>query len=102
MQPAARKLVEQQVARVSRRLSFQLLLRHLVVGWAVALAATAGWMLAEPYAVANAPDWLRWTVLGGSLGVMTLLAIVLTVRRAPSRTAAALSLDELFGLRERV
>src|SRR5439155_17502890 len=102
MQPAARKLVERQVARVSRRLSVQLLLRHLVVGWAIALAVTAAWMLAEPYAVNGAPDWLRWAVLGGSLGVMTLLAIVLTVRRAPSRTAAALSLDELFGLRERV
>src|SRR5437667_7576571 len=59
-------------------------------------------MLAEPYAVNGAPDWLRWAVLGGSLGVMTLLAIILTIRRAPSRTAAALSLDELFGLRERV
>jgi hypothetical protein len=102
MQPSARKLVEQQVARVSRRLFVQLLLRHLVVGWTVALALTAGWMLAEPYAVANAPDWLRWAVLGGSLGVLTLLAVALTIRRAPSRTSAALSLDDVFGLRERV
>jgi septal ring factor EnvC (AmiA/AmiB activator) len=73
-----------------------------MVGWVIALAVTAAWMLAEPYAVNSAPDWLRWAVLGGSLGVMTLLGVALTIRRAPSRTAAALSLDELFGLRERV
>jgi septal ring factor EnvC (AmiA/AmiB activator) len=102
MQPAARQLVERQVARVGRRLFVQILLRHLVIGWTVALAVTAGWMLAEPYVAANATDWLRWAVLGGSLGVCTLLALALTFRRAPSRTAAALSLDELFGLRERV
>src|SRR5262245_7827358 len=102
MQPRARKLVEQQVARVSRRLFVQLLLRHLVVGWAIALAVTAGWMLAEPYTVAAAPDWLRWAVLGGAMGTMTLLSVALTIRRAPSRTIAALSLDEVFGLRERV
>jgi hypothetical protein len=102
MQPAARKLVEQQVARVSRRLFVQLLLRHLAIGWAIALALTAGWMLVEPYATAAAPEWLRWAVLGGALGVMTLAAVGLTIRRAPSRTIAALSLDEVFGLRERV
>jgi hypothetical protein len=102
MQPAARTLVEQQVARVSRRLFVQLLLRHLAAGWAIALAITAGWMLVEPYAVANPPDWLRWAVLGGALGVTTIGAVALTARRSPSRTAAALSLDEVFGLRERV
>ncbi len=102
MQPATRKLVEQQVARVRRRLIVQLFLRRLAIAWTVALAVAAGWMLVEPYALAAPPSWLRWAVLGGAAGVLTLMAIILTWRGAPSRTQAALSLDELFGLRERI
>ncbi|HEY1376192.1 MAG TPA: hypothetical protein VGF55_05330 [Gemmataceae bacterium] len=101
-QPTARQIIDRQVGRARRRLVAQLLLRHVAAAWAVALLLTAVWMLAEPFAVAAPPDWLRWAVLGGTAGMLTLVAIGWTVRKAPSRTAAALALDERFGLRERV
>jgi septal ring factor EnvC (AmiA/AmiB activator) len=101
-QPTTRQIIAKQVTRARRRLVTQLLLRHLAVAWAIGLALTAVWMLAEPHAVANPPSWLRWAVLAGSVGALTLFAILQTVRRAPSRTDAALALDDRFGLRERV
>src|ERR1043166_181819 len=101
-QPTARQGIDKQVTRARRRLITQLLVRHLAIAWAAGLLLTAGWMLAEPYAVANPADWLHWAVLGGTVGVLTLGAVVQTVRRAPSRAEAALALDERFGLRERV
>src|SRR4051812_40664113 len=101
-QPTPRQVIDRQVSRARRRLVAQLLVRHVAVAWAVALLVTAAWMLAEPFARPGSPDWLRWAVLGASAGVLTLLAVVQTARRAPSRTVAALALDERFGLRERV
>ncbi len=101
-QPTARQIIDRQVGRARRRLVVQLLLRHVAAAWAVALLLTAGWMLAEPYLVASPPDWLRWAVLGGTAGVLSLAAVTWTARKAPSRTDAALALDERFGLRERV
>jgi len=98
----ARTLVERQVARVSRRLFIQTLLSHLAVAWAAALAATAGWLLAEPFALAEPQPQLRWIVLGVALGLATVTAVVTALRRTPGRTRAALSLDEQFQLRERV
>jgi hypothetical protein len=100
--PLACQILDKQVRRVRRRLVAQLLLRHLAIAWAAGLLLAAGWMLAEPHAVPTAPEWLRWAVLGGAVGVLTLLAVVQTIRRAPSRTDAALALDDRFGLRERV
>jgi hypothetical protein len=101
-QPTARQVIDTQVTRARRRLIAQVLLRHLAVAWTIGLLLTAGWMVAEPYAVATPPEWLRWAVLGGSVGVLTLLAVLQTIRRAPSRTDAALALDDRFGLRERI
>lgn len=101
-QPTTRQIIAKQVTRARRRLISQLLLRHLAVAWTVGLAVTVLWMLAEPHAVANPPSWLRWAVLGGTLGTLTIFAILQTIRRAPSRTDAALALDDRFGLRERV
>jgi hypothetical protein len=100
-QLTARQVIERQVRRVRRRLIGQALLGRLAIAWAIGLALSAGWMLAQPYAVSNPPEWLAWTVLGGTVGVLSLVAILLSVRRAPSRVAAALSLDDRFGLRER-
>ncbi len=95
-------LVRRQVTRVGRRLFLQTLLDSLVWCWVAALALAAGWFLLQPYILQANPEWLRWTVAGGLLGVGLLVAVVLAVIRAPSRLAAALSLDERFGLRERV
>jgi len=101
-QPTARQVIDKQVARARRRLIIQILTRQLAIAWAIGLLLTAGWMLAQPYAVANPPQWLPWTVLGGTVGALTLLAVIQTIRRAPSRTFAALALDDRFGLRERI
>src|SRR5438067_1141341 len=95
-------VVAKQVSRVSRRLFVQSLLRYVAGGWSLALVVGIGWMLVQPYALTTPADWLRWAVLGGCVGVATLVAIVLTIVRRPSRTLAALSLDSEFGLRERV
>lgn len=94
--------LQRQVARVGRRLFVQSLLDALVWCWTTAFVLTGAWFLLQPFAYADAPSWLRWAVAGGSAGVGLLLAVVLTVLRAPSQVAAALALDEKFGLRERV
>jgi hypothetical protein len=95
-------LVQRQIARVGRRLFFQTLLDCLVWCWAGALVLSAVWFLLQPLVLTTPPEWLRWTVAGGCVGVGAILAVVLAVVRAPSRLAAALSMDEKFNLRERV
>ena len=94
--------IDLRVRQARRRLFAQALLNRLLVGWAVALALGVGWFLLEPFAVPNPPPWLRWAVLGGLFALGTAAAVILTIRSAPSRLAAALALDERFGLRERV
>ena len=94
--------LHRQLARVSRRLFVQSLLDSLIWCWAGALILAAGWSLAEPHAFANAPSWLRWSVAGGLVGMATFLAIVIAVWRRPSVVDTALSLDNRFGLKERV
>src|SRR5689334_9678605 len=83
-QPTARQIIECQVGRARRRLVTQLLLRYVAAAWAASLLLTATWMLAEPFAVAAPADWLRWAVLGSTAGVLTFVAIIWTVRKAPS------------------
>src|SRR5439155_10686928 len=102
MSSPVQAVVAKQVSRVSRRLFVQSLLRYLAVGWSLALVVAIGWMLVQPYALTSPPDWLRWAVLAGCVGVATLAAIVLTIVRRPTRALAALSLDSEFGLRARV
>jgi hypothetical protein len=91
-----------QVGRVRRRLFLQALLSRLVGCWTAALVLSAGWFLCQPFAVREAPDGLRWIVLGSLTAIATLLALALTILRAPSAVTAALSLDERFNLKERV
>jgi hypothetical protein len=93
--------LDRQLSRVRRRLFLQTLVETTVKGWVVALAVSACWFLAQPFVVADAPQWLRWTVLGGAAGFATIATILWAVLRVPSRVAAALSLDERFQLRER-
>jgi hypothetical protein len=100
--PTPRQIIDRQVTRARRRLVLQMLLRHLAIAWAIGLLLTAGWMLVQPYALAAPPPYLNWWVLGGTLGVLSFVAIGQTIRRAPSRNDAALALDDRFGLRERV
>src|SRR5262249_24355695 len=95
-------LVQRQIARVGRRLFLHTLLDCLVWCWAGALVLSAVWFLLQPLVLTAPPEWLRWAVAGGCVGVGAILAVVLAVVRAPSRLAAALSMDERFNLRERV
>jgi uncharacterized coiled-coil DUF342 family protein len=102
MEQSQQSLMSQQINRVSRRLAAQLFVARLTWCWAAALAAAAMWFLLEPVLLAEPPDWLRWSVAGGLVGIATGVAGLLTSLAAPSRVFAALSLDEQFGLKERV
>jgi hypothetical protein len=102
MARASANPVQRQLARVSRRLFLQGLLDLLAWSWAAALVLVAVWLLVEPWIPAARPDLLRWAVPAGIGGAATLLAILFAVLRAPNRLVAALTLDERFGLKERV
>ncbi len=91
-----------QVTRVRRRLFLQTLVRALAWGWTAALALSAVWFLAEPLLLRAAPEWLRWTVLGGCTAVGAAAAVVWAVLRKPTAVQAALALDAEFRLKERV
>ena len=91
-----------QVTRVRRRLFLQTLVRALAWGWVAALALSAVWFLAEPLLFRAAPEWWRWTVLGGCTAVGTVAAVAWAVMRKPTAVQAALALDAEFRLKERV
>jgi hypothetical protein len=95
-------LLNVQVNRVSRRLLFQTLINRLIWGVALALIAATVWFLLEPFVVAAAPPWLRWTVAAALAVVGVTVAVVLAVRSAPSQLASAFELDQKFELKERV
>jgi hypothetical protein len=90
------------VAQVRRRVVLASLLSLLAWAWLAAVALSAGWFFLQPLLIHEAPPWLRWAVLGGSLAAATASAIIFGILRAPSRLGAAMSLDERFNLRERV
>ncbi len=94
--------LQRQLARVSRRLFLQGLVDSLAWCWAGALVLVAVWLLVEPLIPAAWPGWVSWAVPGGVGLAATVLAVVLAVLRAPNRLTAALTLDERFGLKERV
>jgi tetratricopeptide (TPR) repeat protein len=102
MAGSVRSLLHRQVAHAGRRLFLQTLVDMLVWCWVAALAVSAGWFLVQVYALGQHVDWRCWAVAGGALGAGTLLAVVLACLRAPSRLAAALLVDDRFGLKERV
>jgi septal ring factor EnvC (AmiA/AmiB activator) len=102
MASSVQSLLQRQVARVSRRLFLQTLVDQLVWCWVGALAVSAGWFLVRLYALGQPVDGWSWLVAAGALGVASLVGLVLAFLRAPSRLAAALLLDDRFGLRERV
>ncbi len=95
-------LLDRQVARVRRRLFLQTLLNTVMACWSGAFLLAVVWFLVQPWVLADPVSWLRWAIAGSLLGLATVLALVLAVWRAPPRLSAALSLDERFGLKERV
>ena len=96
------KPLHRQLARVSRRLFLQRLVDALAWCWTGALVLAAGWLLVEPLIPGERADWVRWAVAGGIGLAGTMLAVLVAVLRAPNRLEAALTLDERFGLKERV
>jgi hypothetical protein len=94
--------LQRQLGRVGRRLFWQKLVTTLLWSWAAALAATALWFVAQPHLIQDSSGWLRLGVAGGALAAASFLALGWALFRAPPRLAAALMLDEKFGLKERV
>jgi len=94
--------LQRQVARAGRRLFMQTLLNYLTISCAVALGAGVTWFLIEPYLLDEPAAGLRWAVASGLLGAGVLTAIALALWKRPTPLTAALSLDERFGLKERV
>jgi hypothetical protein len=102
MTELAHSPLQRQVARAGRRLFVQTLLNNLFVFCAVALGAGVAWFLIEPYLLDEPAAWSRWAVASGLLGAGVLSAMVLALWKRPTPLTAALSLDERFGLKERV
>jgi uncharacterized coiled-coil DUF342 family protein len=94
--------LHRQLARVRRRLFWQTLVTSLLQCTAAALLLSAAWFLLQRLLLPASTDGLRWAVAGGLVGAGLLSASLLAFLRAPSKLAAALSLDERFGLKERV
>lgn len=102
MAGSVHSLLHRQIARVSRRLFLQTFLNALVWCWVGALALAAGCFLGQLYLLRAPLDGRSWAIAGGLLGAGAVAAVVVAIIRAPSRLAAALLLDEKFGLKERV
>jgi hypothetical protein len=93
--------LEKPVARVFRRLRFQRFVTTLVWSSAIALAIVATLIGAEKLLNQNipGPDWLPFAV-AGLVGMAIAAAVSLST--GPSRMDAAVALDRVFHLNERV
>jgi hypothetical protein len=93
--------LEKPVARVFRRLRGQRFLAALVWSWAVGLAIVAGVIAGEKLLnrFLPTPEWVPFAVAGG-LGVM--VAGLIAVLSGPSRMEAAIAIDRVFHLNERL
>jgi hypothetical protein len=102
MKRSAPPPLQEQLRRVRRRLSAQGLLDRLIIWCSAGVVLTTMWFLFQPVLFHSPPSWLRWAVSGGILILMMMVASVMSALKAPNGLAAALALDEEFGLRERV
>jgi hypothetical protein len=93
--------LEKPVARVFRRLRYQRFLGALVWSWAVGLAIVAGVIAGEKLLnrFIPAPDWVPFAVAGG---VGLLCAGMIAALSGPSRMDAAIAIDRVFHLNERL
>ncbi len=94
--------IERSVRKARRRLFVQLLLNRLAACWSVALLLGLGWVIVQPMLLESPPPWLWQAVVGGLVGVGTVLAAVWARLATPSADRAALEVDTRFGLKERV
>ena len=93
--------LEKPVARVFRRLRGQRFLAALVWAWAIGLGIVAAVIAGEK--ILNrylpAPEWVPFAVAGG-LGL--LVAALVAVLSGPGRMDAAIAIDRVFHLNERL
>src|SRR5262249_56585818 len=93
--------LQKPVARVFRRLRGQRFLAALVWSWAIGLAIVAAVIAGEKLLnrTMPGPEWLPFAVVGG-LGV--LVAGAIAILSGPSRMDAAIAIDRVFHLNERL
>jgi hypothetical protein len=93
--------LEKPVNKVFRRLRLQRFLTALVWLWAIALAAVAATIGVEKIFNLNlpGPDWAPFAIAGG---VGLVIAAAISLASGPSRLDAAVALDRVFHLNERV
>lgn len=102
MSEPTRRAIEVQVARVQRRLFYQVLVHSVLFAWAGGLLLAMLWFLARPFAFTSLGDAVRWGVPAGILVLSTVAGIALAWARRPNRVISSLALDEKFNLKERV
>jgi hypothetical protein len=93
--------LEKPIGRVWRRLRFQRFLAALLWSWTGAFALAAVWLAVEKGLGYPLPgrDWLPPAIAGGAGLVIALLVAVLS---GPSRVDAAVAIDRVFHLNERL
>ncbi len=93
--------LEKPVARVFRRLRYQRFLTTLVWSWAIALAVVAGVIAGEKVLSRSmpGPEWLPFAA-AGTLGFV--IAASFAILTGPSRLDAAVAIDRVFHLNERL
>lgn len=93
------KLLRKKVAQVRRRLVIQEILRVLPWSLAGAVVCTFAWHFVQK-SYGLYPDWT--VILPASLAAAVLGSVFAILLRLPSRAFSAMSLDEAFGLQERI
>jgi hypothetical protein len=93
--------LEKPVARVFRRLRYQRFLSALVWTWAIGLVVVAGVVGAERLLNRTllGPDWVPFAA-AGALGLV--VALGFAIFSGPSRIDAAVAIDRVFQLNERL
>jgi len=94
--------LDHMLKRVRRRLFLQALISGMLPCLAVALATVAVWFVAQPIFWVDLPVGWKWSIAAALVGAGLLAAVVRARWRAPSLVAAALAVDDRFGLKERV
>lgn len=92
---------ELQVRRARHRLLAQNLINHLGFAWGIAWVVAGFCLLVLPFVSPQSSDTFKWSIVVGSTLVGTILAVMKTVRQAPTELDAALAVDLRLGLNER-
>lgn len=93
--------LEKPIGRVWRRMRFQRFLSALVWCWGVALLAVVVAIAVEKFAnrPVPGPDWALFAIAGG---VGLVVAALVALLSGPSRVDAAVAIDRVFQLNERL